>query len=392
MVWTSSRDLKNQLTRLWERQALLRALISDEPKFPLRLTLKSPSSSELANHFEAVRVWVAELMRASHYRIQWREFRHRLHGLQRLPEQIWVDTLEDALTVLGKRTEAQQFIQLRDLTQAKEPALLPWLVKYPLQAIRLIHDWPNLLKVVDWLTKHPRPGIYLRQVDIPGIHSKFIEKHRAVLSEMLDLVLPTDAINLQRSGISQFSSRYGFLDKATRIRFRLLDEKICFLPGAMCADITLDAASFARLELSIKKVFITENETNFLAFPKAKNSIVIFGSGYGWEALASAHWLHDCALYYWGDIDTHGFAILNQLRNRFAHVRSFLMDRDTLYAHQAHWGEELDQALHDLPRLTAHEAALYNDLRKNQIQNNLRLEQERIGFDYVAQTISRIGL
>ena len=33
-----------------------------------------------------------------------------------------------------------------------------------------------------------------------------------------------------------------------------------------------------------------------------------------------------------GDIDTHGFAILDTLRARFDHVESFLMDRDTLMA------------------------------------------------------------
>ena len=36
----------------------------------------------------------------------------------------------------------------------------------------------RLLDVVTWLRAHPRPGIYLRQVDLPGIHSKFIERHK----------------------------------------------------------------------------------------------------------------------------------------------------------------------------------------------------------------------
>jgi hypothetical protein len=66
-----------------------------------------------------------------------------------------------------------------------------------------------------------------------------------------------------------------------------------------------------------QRVFITENETNFLAFPEVADAIVVFGAGYGWEALARASWLHRCQLHYWGDIDTHGFAILDQLRGYF---------------------------------------------------------------------------
>ena len=38
---------------------------------------------------------------------------------------------------------------------------------------------------------NPRPNIYLRQVDLPGLHTKFIEAHRGVLAELLDLALPS---------------------------------------------------------------------------------------------------------------------------------------------------------------------------------------------------------
>lgn len=155
-------------------------------------------------------------------------------------------------------------------------------------------------------------------------------------------------------------------------------------------DITLDADSFSRLRLPVRRVFITENETNFLAFPHVREAIVIFGAGYGWEALARGRWLNDCTVYYWGDIDTHGFAILNQLRGQFAHVVSFLMDRETRNAHTAIWGVEDKPSLVDLPRLTADERALYDDLRSNRIRKGLRLEQEQIGFGGVSHRLQEL--
>jgi hypothetical protein len=96
-------------------------------------------------------------------------------------------------------------------------------------------------------------------------------------------------------------------------------------------------------------------------------------------------------LHYWDGIDTHGFAILDQLRSHFAHVESFLMDRPTLMAHKMLWGEEADQVLHDLPRLIDPERALFDDLRDNRICKNLRLEQERIGFGRVRAALATIA-
>jgi hypothetical protein len=385
--WTIAQDLKAQLSRLWERGELLRTQLDSGSVFPLRLSLKGPTSTELPERFEAVRAWIANLTAAARIRIEWREFTHRILGPQRLPQTAWVDNLDDALAIIGKRGEAARFADLLSRTQLRQPNLIPWLRKRPLQALELAVDWDRLLAVVEWLVRHPRPGIYLRQVDIPDIHSKFIERHRSLLAEWLDLSLPAQAIDTDRIGIDQFAARYGFLNKPIRIRFRLLDPQLTVLPGLILPDITLDAGSFAKLTASIRQVYITENETNFLAFPNAPQSIVIFGGGYGWDALSKAHWLRNCSLHYWGDIDTHGFAILDSLRSRLPHVHSFLMDRATLMAHETLWGEEHDQTINDLPTLTPTEAALYDELRDNRIRKNLRLEQERIGFHEVTEAL-----
>lgn len=190
-----------------------------------------------------------------------------------------------------------------------------------------------------------------------------------------------------KTGISQFSARYSFLEKPARIRFRVLDPAIRFVLGSASPDVTLDADSFSRLDLAAKRVFVTENETNFLDFPPVRNAIVIFGAGYGWDALVRSHWLKNCPIHYWGDIDTHGFGILDQLRSHFDHVVSFLMDRATLDAHAAFWGSEDKPLRVDLHRLTPEERALYADLRDNRMRTGLRLEQEHIGFHWLAQRL-----
>ena len=390
MTWTGPKELKAQLARLWERGDLLRDAVTGNPRFPLRLSLKSPSSADITDRFNEVRAWAAELAATDLIRVEWQELRHRVQGAQKMPACVWVETLEDALRSLGKRKDWDRFSAQVSATRQAHPALLPWLEKRPLQALELSAEWPRLLTVVAWFVDHPRPGIYLRQVDLPGVHSKFIEAHRSVLAELLDMALPANAVDISKTGISQFSARYGFLEKPTRIRFRVLDPAIRAVPGSGCPDVTLDADSFGRLELAVQRVFITENETNFLAFPPIRDAIVIFGAGYGWDALARSHWLKNCPLHYWGDIDTHGFGILDQLRGYFNHVTSFLMDRATLDAHASVWGSEDKPLRIDLHRLTPEESTLYDDLRDNRIRVGLRLEQEHIGFHWLAHRLEQL--
>jgi len=45
--------------------------------------------------------------------------------------------------------------------------------------------------------------------------------------------------------------------------------------------------------------------------------------------MSNIHWLSDKNIYYWGDMDIHGFQILSQLRSYFPHVRSIMMDMET---------------------------------------------------------------
>lgn len=385
MSWTTSADLRAQVQRVWDRGDLLSAAVSGAVLWPLRLTLKAPSAGDLSDRFEAVRDWVRTVADTPHVRIDWREWNHRVQGTQRLPAVVWVDSLQDALALIGKVGQAERFELLWQQTAAAQPALLAWMTRRPLHALELADRWERILAIVAWVQTHPRPGVYLRQVDVPGVDSKFIEAHRSVLTELLDSALPPEAVDARASGTAQFARRFGFLDKPVRIRWRLLDPTLPTLPGCGgLPDIALDAKSFAALALPVERVYITENETNFLAFPQVARAIVVFGAGYGWEALARAAWLHRCRLRYWGDIDTHGFAILNQLRGHFPHATSFLMDRETLLAHRPHWGEEPEPARHDLSRLTTEEAAVYDDLRFDRHQPRLRLEQERVGFGWLS--------
>ena len=391
MKWTTPTDLQAQVHKLWDRGLLLASVAGGESVFPRRLALKGPDSRALGERFSEVRDWIAGLVaNEGLYRIEWRSVNHRVLGANRIPSAIWIDTLEQALGLIGKHRAAERFAGMVERTRETRAELIPWLAKRPLRALALAEEWPQLLAIVDWLSKHPRPEVYLRQVDLPGVHTKLIEGHRGVLAEFFDLVLPEEAIDATHTGAFGFCRRYGFLDKPARVRFRMLDPTVRLLPMASDQDITLTQAAFSSLAPPVATVFITENEINFLAFPNVRDSMVIFGAGYGFANLATVHWLQEKNILYWGDIDTHGFAILNQLRGFFPHTVSFLMDRETLLAHRQFWGSEPQPQTGDLLRLTTEEQALYDQLRQHTWGVSVRLEQEKIGFRYLAAALQKL--
>ena len=385
MPWTSAPELCAQTQKLWDKGTLLTELLNQPSGFPKRLRLQCPTTGELSTRFDEVRAWAEGLRRSSrNYRLVERDARSPVLGNNRIPSEAWLDTLPDALALIGKTKEAARFAELVRITQSQQPTLLAWLQKRSLAALELSQVWQRLLLVVNWLQAHPRCRIYLRQVDIAGVDSKFIETYRSVLAELFDLALPPDAIDRSAVGVLGFCQRYGFLDKPLRIRFRWLDQS----SAKYGSDITITQIAFEQLNAPVSHVFITENEVNFLAFPAVSNAMVIFGGGFGGlDRLRNAVWLNQRSVHYWGDIDTHGFAMLDQLRSYLPHVQSLMMDEGTLVHHADHWGSEA-QTQRDLPRLTSGEAAVYNTLRDNRLRAAVRLEQERVEFCWVQQALA----
>jgi hypothetical protein len=391
VAWTTPDDVRAQLQRLWERGRVLAARLGGEPLFPLSVRLSRPEVRELSERFAEARAWIRALEEGSKsalgagYEVVYAEVNHRQLGLNRVPRALVVPTEQDALALLGKRRQVEVFDRLVQATREAHPELLPWIARRPLDLLEHGEDWASLLNAVAWFRAHPRSGSYARQIDVAGVHTKLLEGHRRLLAELLDLVLPAEAIDADAVGAQAFERRYGLRSKPALLRFRVLD------PGLRIqgmADLSTPVAEFAALELPVRRVFVTENEINGLAFPAAQHSIVLFGLGYGLERLGAIPWLRDKAVFYWGDLDTHGFAILDKLRGLLPHARSFLMDRATLLGHRALWGEELEPHDKPLVRLTADEASVYDDLRFDRLGKRVRLEQERIGMGHVAQTVA----
>jgi hypothetical protein len=407
MTWTTPDELRDQVLSIWKRGKILASGVSiptppqageerAEALFPLKLTLRRPEAKEIGPSFEAVRAWIRELEEHSRsckgfgYDIEWTVINHRQLGRNMMPIRISVPAESDALRLIGKEREGRHFRQLVAMTRDRFPALMPWVSRRPFVLLEHASDWPRILDVVAWFRDHPRSNLYLRQVDIPGVDTKFVESRKPLFSELLDIVLERHDDPLPAAAAAQtFEQKYGLRTKSPLIRFRVLDRRIAI---AGLSDLTIPAADFATLDIAARHIFITENEINGLAFPDFADAIVVFGLGYGIDLLQSASWMAHAQIYYWGDIDTHGFVMLDRLRGGFANARSLLMNRETLTAHRSLWGREDAPSRTALSRLDPDERALFDDLVHDRLGEKVRLEQERVSYAWLERNLKTIGL
>jgi hypothetical protein len=391
--WTTPADLRDQVLKVWNKGLILAARITGAPLFPLALRLRRPDSRAYGENFGAVRNWIralevgARARRGFGYDIEWIDINHRQLGRNRVPDRIAVPTEADALKLIGMERTAARFEQLCRSTERSFPILVKWLARKPFVALDQDRDWSAILAVLAWFRDHPNSNLYLRQLDIEGVDTKFIESRKPLLGELLAAGVERTA-DLQ-SGVSQtFEQRYGLKSKPPLIRFRALDKSLAI--GGLL-DVATPVAQFGSLATPARRVFITENEVNGLAFPDVKQSIVVFGMGKSVNLLRSAVWLQNREIYYWGDIDTHGFAMLDQLRAILPAARSLLMDLETLLAHRALWVCEDTPFRGALSRLHTEERELFDALVNNRFGEKVRLEQERVSFGLVQRAIQDVA-
>jgi hypothetical protein len=385
--WTRPAEVRARLDKKWQSGALLTAFVEGRDWQPLSVPLRGPAAGEIGGLLAEVQEWAAEWARAGcnegkghgPLRVEYKKVGGRQVGANMIPCRAWIDSYDHAWDLLGVRAEVRRFGTLAHATAERCPRLVPWVARRPMQVLKLADRWDKLLATVEWIDERQSPGMYLRQVDVPGVDTKFIEHHRGVLAELLDLQLSPDRID---ADAADFTGRYRFRRKPGYVRFRS--------PGTCgFSELSVRAHEFAAPPPGAGRAYVVENEITYLAFPLPAQAIAIFGGGYAVDVLEPLGWLASLDLVYWGDIDTHGFAILNRLRHRFGHVRSMLMDRATLLAHRGQWVTEPRPTAVRLDLLDAEEAELYQDLTTGALGPSVRLEQERIAFATIERALAR---
>lgn len=374
-AWTGADQLVATLRRRWDAGVYLKAYAAGEPWQTVTLPVKGPGAADLLERLDAARSWLARFKRdARHFCVEHREVRSRNLGTNLVPARVTVPSFEQLCLILGTASDVQVLDALLARTRSVMPALVGWVVTHPTVALQNAAVWEQMLATVTWIEGHDTTRVYLRQMDVEGVDTKFVERHHKLLDHLLTVVLPAERID-QMVTPPTFTRKFRFLDKPTYTRFRTPDSG-----PAGYTEMTVRTDELARRDPGISTVFVVENEVTYLAFRTVPDAIVVFGSGFALGGVTTLPWLADKEVAYWGDIDTHGFEILDRLRSRLPSVRSILMDHQTLLKHRAQWVSEPAPTNRSLTNLTVDEHALYRNLVEGTFGPSLRLEQERVRF------------
>ena len=311
------------------------------------------------------------------YVIEYQTVKTKLMGTQGLPASIVFQTESDFLKFIGKEKETAKFKKDTATILTVFPELKEWILKYPQKVID--NDWDGLLKVCTYFKHNPTPHLYIRELPIQ-VHTKFIERNHAVIRELLDIIIANYVNTDEKRFEPHFNLKYDEPD----VRFRILDHSLSQRLFCGLSDLNIPVSQFRNLNLPIKTVYVVENKINMLSFPLIDKSIVIWGEGFSVDKVKETQWLSDKEIYYWGDLDAHGFQILSEIRSHYGQVKSFLMDRATFEAFYEGDTGKPTNVEKDLC-LTPDENEMFQYLKSN----NLRLEQEKIPYDFAYQRIPK---
>lgn len=367
-------------------KSVLRAWVEDATYTPISFPTGKPPR-DLMTRRQAIETLRAHSNEAKGegYSIEWQTINTRELGTQTTPTRIHINTLDDYLALIRKRTEFNHFIADVQKIRVRLPPLEIWMRAKPQDIIAHHGKWDDLLTVCQYFSESPRPSLYLRELPI-AVHTKFIEQNMGILHDLLETILPPETI---AHDASTFYQRFGLKDAPILVRLRLLDEQLDWQKGIRMDDISAPLEQVAHLlqdHIRPRHVIIVENLTTFLTLPRFAESVGIFGKGFGVSSLASLAWLNKVNILYWGDIDAHGFAILSDLRTYFPHTKAVMMDEATLNAHQAYIVTSKATTSGRFAHLTEAESQLAQDV----LARDIRLEQEHIPHAYAVTMLKQV--
>lgn len=354
--------------------------------YPLTFKLEFPKGKQISANFKLVQQW-AKLWRGEAFqdKLDFKTLSLSQYGLgeQTLPCALTFNSLAEVLTFIGKNKEYQRYLKLKAKLEKRFPKLETYTNSSHLEILEKELIWDQILEVLAFIKDNPKSHLYLRQVDLPNLDTKFIEKNFELLNKLLPFILEEQDYNAEITGktLASFLKRYNFKLKPKLIRLRFLDPKLSQkLFQRENSDFALDLETFAHFNHAVKFVVIVENEITYLSLPKLDNTLAIFGKGYEVADLSQVTWLNEAKIAYMGDLDKDGFAILNALRTVLpqASITSLLMDLNTLKDHLKSVVKDPNVNAKELKLLNPKEKECYEALCNNTLGESLRLEQEFI--------------
>ena len=259
-------------------------------------------------------------------------------------------------------------------------AVQPWLA-------RIVdlddYDFTTLLAATAWFRANPRSGLTVRSVPVPGMHTKWLTRHRGMViaslgtptspSECAKAPDDTDPADIPDGDLDAL----GLRPLSREISIVIADPVLRAATGGL-RQITAPVNELAALQIQPDTVLIVENKEPAVIWNDTAGLVVIHSLGNHLDVLGHLPWIRHDSCWYWGDLDRHGFTLLSRARTMIPRLESLLMTPGDIETYRPLGVEEkLDRYDQPDSTLTPPEASALAALQLTG-RKYLRTEQERI--------------
>ncbi|MFT4293827.1 MAG: DUF3322 domain-containing protein [Micropruina sp.] len=339
----------------------------------LSYPLNPPTETIAAADTSAVIRWASawrEVGLPSGVSLDWRQAHWRSLGTQQLPARVNVRGATAVAALAGTSGQWHMLSGISARLRQRWPSAavanaLPSLAAALLKLDDA--DEQRLCAVVEWFRDHPEPGLFGRQLPIEGVDTKWLERHSSLVQRLVAAHTGSAELGLRR--------------EARRFRVRVLDASI----AGELLDFNAPTSELGRLDWRPQWVLISENLQTVSALEPMPGGIAVHGNGLVVTELAAVPWIAGARVLYWGDLDSHGLAILGALRAVLPQTESVLMSAEVLQRFNHLAVADPTPRRGPIGHLTAGEARALEVLR----DGDVRLEQERIPWPFAVATITQ---
>lgn len=387
VIVISSKQILSKVSN--KESQYLKAIIKGQEFFPFIIPCNKKESGDFLEDIDAY----SSLMKKSKnsigfgYRIISNKDENKDTKAATKINKIIIETEVDFLTLIDKLDEGNTFkdtvIKFRNHFDSN--IIDEYLINNRKSLFNYSSDYiDNFIIIAKFLVENPTSMLYPRELPTV-VDTKFLEKN---ISSFITFIKYFRDVDAQVDKWQQL----GLVNPAATVSLRYASDLTINSKDLSFNTpiINIEPNSLKTVKGKFSRIFILENKTTFYTFPLQADDCAIYCGGFAILMLKGIEFFKTSNLYYFGDLDEHGFAILSKFRALYSNVKSFCMDYKTIQDYKDYLikGEVYPG---DLELLTNDEAYALSYLKNYTIKDtSSRIEQEKLSSNYILNRLSEL--
>jgi len=315
----------------WDNETALSNRLNDLLDYPIVIDLNPPRHKKTFKEVGLLQDFIDQWNRYEFFEnVSWETINIQDLGVKLLPSKLVIsdfNQLIDTLVDIAKKRLLKWRRICKDIAPNNELNFHPALISSILEIEKLSKsDLAHFNMLISKIKTDRWDTDYVRNTPVEGLNVEFLKKNEELITEVLNERFD-DNIDELGGLLSWLGYEKNNVDDQWVYIRPLSDETasgIGFLPTARVL-----ADDLQNFELPATNILVIQNPKPGFSLPKMEDTIAVFGVGKNTDWLL-AEWVDQKNVIYWGDIDSEGLHILDELKQMMCHIKTVMMDFETL--------------------------------------------------------------